>query len=221
MRNTRDSGHANSFMPRLFKGLYAITQSSNGDSQRLFDEVDAALRGGAKIIQYRDKSSDSKRRRYEAEHLQTLCDRFSVPLIINDDIGLAKTIGATGVHLGKGDASLLVARKELGDQAIIGVSCYNSLKLAEEAEIAGADYIAFGSFFNSPSKPEAVKADLSLLQNWGHHKTPACAIGGITTENGSELLNAGVDMLAVISNLWNATDIEQQARVFSNLFRED
>lgn len=207
-------------MPRIIKSLYAITQASNGDSQRLFDEVDAALRGGTKIMQYRDKSNDSKRRRYEAEHLQTLCDRFSVPLIINDDIRLAKNIAAAGVHLGKGDTNLLVARKELGDHAIIGVSCYNSLKLAEEAETAGADYVAFGSFFSSPSKPEAVKADLSLLQSWSHHKTPACAIGGITTENGPEVLNAGADMLAVISNLWEAADIEQQAQMFSKLFKE-
>lgn len=207
-------------MSRPLKGLYAITQASDGDSQRLFDEVYAALKGGIIFLQYRDKSRDNKRRRYEAEHLQTLCGRFSVPLIINDDIGLAKTTGAAGVHLGKDDTNLPIARNELGDRAIIGVSCYNSLRLAEEAEIAGADYVAFGSFFNSPSKPEAVTANLSLLQSWRHHKTPVCAIGGITTENGSELLNAGADILAVISNLWESADIEQQARVFSELFKE-
>ncbi|HID83167.1 MAG TPA: thiamine phosphate synthase [Chromatiales bacterium] len=207
-------------MSTLLKGLYAITQASKSDSRQLFSDVEAALKGGASMVQYRDKSRNNKLRRDVTEYLYALCASFSVPLIINDDVDLAKTIGAAGVHLGKDDTDLLAARKELGDQAIIGVSCYNSLRLAEEAEAAGADYIAFGSFFDSPSKPEAVKADLSLLQSWRHHKTPVCAIGGITVENATELISAGADMLAVISSLWAADDIEQQAWMFSRLFEK-
>jgi len=206
-------------MLKLLKGLYAITQASNGNSQRLLNDVQGVLEGGASIVQYRDKSDDKSHKQYEAEQILSLCRDFSVPLIINDDVDLAKYIGAAGVHIGKQDAALQQTRKELGPQAIIGVSCYNSLRLAEEAEAAGADYVAFGSFFSSPTKPEAVKAELSLLHSWSHRKIPVCAIGGITLENATDLIDAGADMLAVISGLWEATDIEQEARLYSQLFK--
>ncbi len=205
-------------MQTTLKGLYAITRDSQGDSQRLLAEVEAALRGGASIIQYRNKSGGEKQRLNEARQILKLCRHYAIPLVINDDILLAKRIGAAGVHLGRDDADLQTAREILGQKAVIGVSCYNKLELAEQAEAEGANYIAFGSFFDSPTKPAAVKAEQALLQRWKKHRIPACAIGGITPENASALIASGADMIAIISSLWETDDIEQQARTFSELF---
>ncbi|MGH8400781.1 MAG: thiamine phosphate synthase, partial [Gammaproteobacteria bacterium] len=141
------------------------------------------------------------------------------PLIVNDDIALAQSIGADGVHLGRDDAPLEQARVQLGPHALIGVSCYDSLQLATEAAHAGADYVAFGSFFASPSKPDATHASVSLLAA-AHRQlsVPICAIGGITPQNGTELVTAGADILAVISGVFAAADIEQAAHRYAQLF---
>ncbi|MBU6422020.1 MAG: thiamine phosphate synthase [Gammaproteobacteria bacterium] len=201
-------------------GLYALTDSGLTAGRPLSDAVAAAIRGGTRLVQYRDKSADHARRTREAQVLLAVCREYEVPFIVNDDVALAGEIGADGVHLGREDAALEEARVQLGPRALIGVSCYASLERAIAAEHAGADYVAFGSFFASPSKPQAVHAPQSLLTEARQRlNVPICAIGGITPANGAELLTAGADMLAVISGLFAQTDIEAAARCYARLFQ--
>jgi thiamine-phosphate pyrophosphorylase len=184
------------------------------------DAVEAAIRGGARLVQYRDKSSGHARREAEARSLLRLCRDHGVPLIVNDDVDLAATLGADGVHLGKDDGAVSAARVRLGPRAIIGVSCYDSLDRAVQAAHDGADYVAFGSFFASASKPLAVRAPLSLLKDArARLDIPLCAIGGITPANGGELLQAGAHMLAAIQGLFGAADVQVAAREYAKLFR--
>ncbi len=198
-------------MPR---GLYAITQGS--DPARA---VAAAIKGGARVIQYRDKTRDQRRRLAEATGLARLCEQYNVPLLINDDIELARAVGAAGVHLGRDDHAPARARQRLGGSAIIGVSCYNRIDLAEQAVTAGVDYIAFGRFFPSRSKPDAVSADPGLLgEARRRFRAPIVAIGGITPENGAELIAAGADCLAVIDAVFGQPDIRAAAQRFQTLF---
>ncbi|HEY5718860.1 MAG TPA: thiamine phosphate synthase, partial [Gammaproteobacteria bacterium] len=145
---------------RPLRGLYAITDGRHGDA--LLDPVDAVLRGGAVLVQYRDKSGDRPRRRAEATALLALCRRHRARLLINDDVELAAAVGADGVHLGRDDGSLAAARERLGPGALIGVSCYADPARARDAARAGADYLAFGSVHPSPTKPHAVRAPLEL-----------------------------------------------------------
>jgi thiamine-phosphate pyrophosphorylase len=201
-------------------GLYALTDTRLTPGDRLLPAVDAAIRGGARLLQYRDKSRDSVRREQEARSLLELCHERGVPLLINDDVALAARIGADGVHLGRDDAGAAEARVTLGPRAIIGVSCYGSLDAAVHAAHAGADYVAFGSFFASGSKPDAVRAPLSLLTEARRTLSiPLCAIGGITPANGAALVAAGADMLAVIQGLFGAADITKTAQAYADLFR--
>ncbi|HET9031720.1 MAG TPA: thiamine phosphate synthase [Dokdonella sp.] len=197
------------------RGLYAITNGPRADLQAV---VGAALRGGANVIQYRDKTTDKSRRLNEATSLARLCWSHNVPLIINDDIDLAIECGAAGVHLGAEDIGLSAARARLGDKAIIGVSCYDSLALARHAVEDGADYIAFGAFHPSPTKPLARCAKPDLLVEARSFGVPVVAIGGITPDNAGALIAAGADCVAVISSLFDAPDIESAARRFSQLF---
>ena len=200
------------------QGLYGITDGA--PLPRLQSSVEAAIRGGARLIQYRDKSTDASRRRAEAEALSELCRGHGVLFIVNDDVDLAAAVDADGVHLGRDDAAIDTARVRLGPRAIIGVSCYDSLERASQAAHAGADYVAFGSFFVSSSKPAAVRAPLSLLTA-AHARLgiPVCAIGGITPANGGELVQAGADMLAVIQGLFGAADVKTAAKDYAKLFR--
>ena len=198
-------------------GLYAVTpESLSGD--KLVERVAGALTGGARVVQYRDKSSDSEQRRRDAERLLELCQRHGAPLVINDDVALARQIGADGVHVGKDDADIEVARHELGDDAIIGVSCYNQIRLALDAQAAGASYIAFGSFFPSLTKPGAVRATTELVaEGRASIHVPIVGIGGITAENAPALLAAGVDSLAVVNAVFGH-DPEKGAAAFATLF---
>lgn len=206
----------NKFPPR---GLYAITLPDAGPTATLETAVARALTGGAVMIQYRDKSDDPGRRREQAESLVTLCRAHDVPLIINDDVELARRVGAGGVHIGRDDASLQSARDALGADAIVGVSCYNSTEHAVRAERAGADYVAFGRFFPSSIKPAAVQAPLGLLeQARSTVNIPIVAIGGITPDNGASLLAAGADLLAVINGVFGTPDPETAARAYAALF---
>ena len=200
------------------RGLYAIT-AQPGDSALLIRQVSAALAGGARIIQYRDKSSDQPRRLAEAGALLDLCREYRVPLIINDDVELARRIQADGLHLGQQDKALDYARNRLGKQRIIGVSCYNDFSLAQQAAKAGADYIAFGAFYPSGTKPAAVAATPDLLYRARKElDIPIVAIGGITPHNAAALMDAGADMLAVIQGLFAQPDIQLAAESFSSLF---
>ncbi len=201
-------------------GLYAITDSKLTPGDALLPAVAAALRGGARIIQYRDKGQDSARRHTEAAALNTLCQAHDALLIVNDDAQLAAAIGAAGVHLGRDDTALSDARRLLGPEAIIGVSCYNQLARAQSAAALGADYVAFGRFFPSLTKPDAQAATPELLQAARRTlKLPLVAIGGITPDNGRLLLAAGADMLAVIHGVFGQADIEAAAHRFAELFR--
>jgi len=201
---------------RTLTGLYAITDSSQN---QLESKVELALKGGARILQYRDKSSDQTRRLTQAKRLLDLCRRHDAIFIINDDVELAKAIGADGVHLGRDDHDIESARIALGNEAIIGLSCYNQLDLAVSAQNAGADYVAFGRFFPSSTKPHAVQAEIELLSAAKRTlRLPIVAIGGITPENGALLIEAGADMLAVIQGLFAQQDIRTAAEQFQKLF---
>ena len=197
------------------RGLYAIT---DGPRPGLYAAVEGALNGGSAIVQYRDKSGDGGRRQAEAAGLLAVCRRFGVPLIINDDIELAAAVGADGVHLGEHDSDVDAARARLGATAIIGVSCYDSLDRARQLTASGADYLAFGAFFSSPTKPLARRADLSLLRAATSLGLPLVAIGGITPDNAQPLIEAGADFVAAISGVFAASDPSAAARRYANLF---
>lgn len=201
------------------RGLYAITDALLIPDDRLTVAVEQAILGGARMIQYRDKSHDTARRLAQATVLDELCQRHAVPLIINDDVALAAQIGAAGVHVGKDDPSFATARARLGGNAIIGVSCYDRLDLALEAARAGADYVAFGAFFPSPTKPTEIRASIALLRNArAALNLPIVAIGGITPDNAPLLLDAGADALAVVSGVFGQPDIQAAARRYTALF---
>jgi len=201
------------------RGLYVITEDRRLGRGQLVAAVESALRGGARIVQYRDKSADRQRRLDEARALKGLCERYRVPLLINDDLELALACEAAGVHLGRDDPDVLSARARLPAGSLVGISCYNRFDLAQEAAAQGADYVAFGSFFSSPTKPQAVRAQPDLLRRARRElAVPAVAIGGISPENGAALVQAGADMLAVISAVFAAPDITAAARAFTSCF---
>ncbi|HSX86217.1 MAG TPA: thiamine phosphate synthase [Cellvibrio sp.] len=199
--------------------LYAITDSLLMPGKALFVGVTAALEGGCRLIQYRDKSGNKAQRLADAEKLLNICQGYDAQLIINDDVQLAKTIGAQGVHLGQDDGNPSIAREYLGANAIIGVTCHASLPLAQRAIKQGASYVAFGRFFPSNTKPDAPPAPLSLLTEARDlcKPTPIVAIGGITLENGVQVLEAGANILAVSHSLFAAADIKRQAQTFFQL----
>ncbi len=205
----------------MISGLYAITRETD-DTARLLAAVQAAVQGGAGAVQYRDKSGDVGRQHEQASELLRLCRRRNVPLIINDSLRLADLVGADGVHLGREDGSLQEARIILGYDKIVGLSCYQSLKLALAAQAAGADYVAFGSFFPSTTKPEAARAELSLLRQAARviHR-PIVALGGVTLQNAESLIMAGADAVAVIGGLFDSDDVSDTARQFTDLFIDE
>ena len=203
------------------RGLYAITDASL-KGPAIEQQVALAIAGGARVIQYRDKSTDASMRQKEASAILEVCRQHQIPLLINDDVQLAAQIGADGVHIGKDDGLLEDARTRLGQNAIIGVSCYNQLTLAQQAVQRGADYVAFGRFFSSATKPEAKQADISLLKEASKKiACPIVAIGGITLDNGRPLIQAGADMLAVIRGVFAANDVTAAARQLDALFPEN
>jgi len=206
--------------PRLPRGLYAIADTSLISGDPLVDAVERVITAGAGVIQYRDKQSPGDHRYRNALALSRLCRQHDVVFIINDDIRLAEQVNADGVHLGKDDSSLAEARETLGDTALIGVSCYNQLDRAIEAEKQGADYVAFGRFFPSKTKPGAIQADAELLTS-AHRSLsiPVVAIGGITPDNGGKVLDAGADLLAVIDGIFGQPDVSAAARQYINIFK--
>lgn len=200
------------------RGLYAITPDCL-DTSDLLRRARLALAGGAGVLQYRNKAADSALKLEQAAALCNLAHEFAVPFIVNDDAHLAAQVDADGVHLGAMDGSLDAARAVLGKHRMIGISCYNRLPLAQKAVEAGADYVAFGAFFPSGTKPAAVTANAELLRQARAGLTvPLVAIGGINTQNGASLVCAGADALAVISALFDAVDITTAAQEFSRLF---
>ena len=202
------------FPPR---GLYAITDGPRAD---LLAVCEAALRGGAAVLQYRDKTTNHARRLDEAAALVALCMRFGAPLIINDDVELAASVGSAGVHLGEHDGDIAAARARLGEHAIIGVSCYDSLPRARDLAAAGADYLAFGAFFSSPTKSQARLAAPDLLIAARALRKPLVAIGGITPDNAAPLIAAGADLIAAISGVFAANDPEAAATRYYSIFHK-
>ncbi len=205
--------------PRALRGLYVIADSALLPPGTLIGAVEQALRGGASAVQYRDKQARGATRVTELIELRALCRRADAPLILNDNPALALEIDADGVHLGKDDAAIADARAQLGPTLLIGASCYNDLSQALAAREAGADYVAFGSFFASPTKPDAVAAPIGLLRRARQAlDLPLVAIGGITPENGPELLAAGADALAIISGVFGQPDVTAAARRYTRLW---
>lgn len=205
-------------MAATLKGLYAVTPDWD-DTPKLIAVTEAILRGGGRIVQYRNKTTTPCHRDEQAVALRGLTRRYGALLIVNDDIDLALACEADGVHLGGDDGDLAAARARLGPEKLLGASCYQDLGLAEAAAHADADYVAFGSFFPSPTKPEAKRAGTELI---APAKTqtglPVCAIGGITLDNAAPLVAAGADLLAVITAVYNSPDPERASRDFMQLF---
>jgi thiamine-phosphate pyrophosphorylase len=201
------------------RGLYVITDNNLIPEQQLEQAVLSAIHGGARLLQYRDKTDDDKAREARANTLAALCRQHDVTFIINDDVQLAMRCKAHGVHLGQDDDSVIAARRQLGGEAIIGVSCHGDLELALDAENQGADYVAFGRFFPSRTKPEAPAADIQVLEDAARQLSiPCVAIGGISPDNGGTLIQAGADMLAVIHGIFGAPDIKAAAQQYAGLF---
>jgi len=196
-------------------GLYAITPDDArycADTLALQTQVEQAIAGGACVIQYRNKSLQYTQKLAQAETIKSICRANQVCFIINDDLELAQATDADGIHLGKDDSDLGGARRRLGEKAIIGISCYNRLDLALAAQAQGADYVAFGRFFPSQTKPDAVQADPDLLREAkAQLRIPIAAIGGITAENAQPLIDAGADMLAVIHSIFGDENVIQSA----------
>ena len=200
------------------RGLYAITPDTP-DGVRLLTDVEAALRGGCRILQYRDKLSDKAEQVARARALRRMTTAFGATLLINDDLALTCLVQADGVHLGGEDGCLVAARAILGPDRLLGASCYANLAHAGPALAAGADYIAFGAVYPSPTKPQAARATVDLLREAkSGFAAPLCAIGGITLDNAPPLIAAGVDLLAVITDLFSAPDIAARAAQYQHLF---
>lgn len=209
------AGHSDSW-PR--NGLYAITPDEL-DTQRLFKRIEPVLETGIALLQYRNKLADAALRLDQALMLQLLCGSHGVPLIINDDIALAKAIVANGVHLGEHDGDIAAARASLGSDAIIGVSCYDNLDRAQSLVEAGADYLAFGAFYPTMTKPGAARASPALLHQAKRFGLPLVAIGGIRPQNVRALRDAGADLIAVIAGLWDTPDPAAAAREYIAAFQ--
>lgn len=206
-------------MTRLH-GLYGLTDAGlMPDDTRMLEQVEAALRGGMRLLQYRDKSTDHDRRLRQARSLLELCRQYDCPLLINDDVELAYACQADGVHLGQQDGSVAAARERLGPGALIGQTCHDRIDLAHQAIRQGADHVAFGAFFPSRTKPEAQLAPLALLQQArAELAVPVVAIGGISVDNAAHVIEAGADLVAVVQALFGADDVCRQAERFSRLF---
>ncbi|TVP84499.1 MAG: thiamine phosphate synthase [Thioalkalivibrio sp.] len=203
---------------RRLRGLYFVTPEAASGRTEL---VAAALRGGARLVQYRDKSGPGEHRLREARALRALCREAGALFLVNDDIELTAAVSADGVHLGEDDAGIAEVRARLGPECVIGASCYNDLARARPAIAAGADYVAFGSVHPSPTKPHARRAGLDLLRR-AHREldVPICAIGGITPDNAAPVIAAGADMIAVIQGISEAPDPEAAAHKLQSLFAE-
>jgi thiamine-phosphate pyrophosphorylase len=198
------------------RGLYLITPDDT-DTDALLARVRAVLPYAA-CLQYRNKRADDGLRRAQAALLATACRDAGVPFIVNDDARLAADVNADGVHLGEHDGSVAAARAVMGDRGLVGVSCYDDLQRARDAVAAGADYIAFGAFFPSATKPHARRATVDLLRQSAPLATPRVAIGGITADNARPLVEAGADLIAIVGGVFDASDPVAAARACRSLF---
>ena len=201
-------------------GLYLITPD-DADTARLLSRTLPLLRAGVTWLQYRNKTADSALRHEQALALQALCLDAQVPLIINDEVDLAKAVGAAGVHLGSEDGDIAAARALLGQQAIVGASCYDDLQRAAAAVASGASYVAFGAIFATRSKASTRQATLELLAQAAYLGVPRVAIGGITPDNAPTVIAAGADMVAVISGVYESPDPVAAVHAYRRCFQTD
>ena len=200
------------------RGLYAITPETR-DTAWLTTAVAQAVEGGARVVQYRDKSGDGALRLAQASALAEVCRSGGVRFIINDDIALALEVRANGVHLGREDGAIADARRRLPEGALLGASCYDRLELAQAALKAGADHVAFGAVYSSSVKPGAVPASMDLFRTArARLDCPIVAIGGITADNAAAVIEAGADAVAVITAVFGAPDIRRAAAAIASLF---
>ncbi|MCX7627905.1 MAG: thiamine phosphate synthase [Methylophilaceae bacterium] len=204
-------------MQRVLKGLYAITPDLE-DTDSLLKRVEAVLRGGAALLQYRNKTASYELKRTQAAALLELCKAYAVPFIINDHVSLCVELDADGVHLGQSDVGIAAARQRLGARKIIGASCYDRLDLVAHAQAQGATYIALGACFDSKTKPAATRVSLDLFGRAKRFGLPVVAIGGITPHNAAKVIEAGADAIAVIGALFDAPEPERAAQTFTHLF---
>ncbi len=181
--------------------LYAISPEQK-NTTILVKQIEAAIKGGVRLVQYRDKNLDAALRFEQTQALRKLCKEHNALLFINDDVELAKSSNADGVHLGQSDMPIMEARKQLGEKAIIGITCHNSLELALMAANQGANYLSFGCFFPSQTKPNAKPAELSILKQARIFHLPIVAIGGITLDNAALVIQAGADILAISAGIF-------------------
>lgn len=202
---------------KSLRGLYAVTPEALSGAA-LYRAAEAVCGNGAVVLQYRNKSGDAAHRRADADALRAITTVCGALFVINDDIELAKACGADGVHVGRDDGGPALARKALGRDALIGVSCYDDPALARAAARDGADYVAFGSMYASSTKPAAPPASIGRFAEVADLGLPRCAIGGITLARAPELIAAGADLLAVVSDLFDAPDIAARARAYAQLF---
>ena len=208
--NMRDSS--------IIKGLYAITPDM-ADLNILVHKTQLVIEGGAFMVQYRSKILDRAVKIQQCAAILRLCREYGVPCIVNDDVEMCRILEADGVHLGENDDNIAEVRRILGEDAIIGSSCYDQLDRAKQAQKEGATYVAFGAVFPTPTKPNAPRATLELLREAKHEiHIPIVAIGGITVNNAHDVIEAGVDAIAVITSLFEAKTIKETAETFLKMF---
>lgn len=202
--------------------IYAITDDKLLVGDKLFDAAEQALSAGISMLQYRSKLTSEDEKRSNAAVLATLCDKYQVPLIINDDVELCRRVNAAGVHLSLQDRQMRTARNRLGSDAIIGISCHASVEDAISAENFGVDYVAFGQFFPSSTNPDASLAELQLLtEAKSAVNIPIVAIGGINAQNGADIFEAGADILAVIEGIFDGPNVTERTHALIDLYSNE
>ena len=202
----------------IIKGLYAITPDM-ADLNTLIQKTQSAIEGGAFMVQYRSKIQDRAVKMQQCAAILRLCREYDVPCIVNDDVEMCRILEADGVHLGENDDNIAEVRRILGEDAIIGSSCYDQLERAKQAQKEGASYVAFGAMFPTPTKPNAPRATLELLRETKSEiEIPIVAIGGITVNNAHDVIEAGVDAIAVITSLYESNSIKETAETFLKMF---
>ena len=202
----------------IIKGLYAITPDS-ADLNTLVHKTQLVIEGGAFMVQYRSKIHDRDVKMHQCAAILRLCREYDVPCIVNDDVEMCRILEADGVHLGENDDNIAEVRHILGEDAIIGSSCYNQLERAKQAQKEGASYVAFGTMFPTPTKPGAPRATLALLKEAKREiHIPIVAIGGITMNNAHDVIETGIDAIAVITSLYEAKSIKETAETFLKMF---
>ena len=203
----------------IIKGLYAITPDS-ADLNTLIQKTKSAIEGGAFMVQYRSKIQDRDVKMQQCAAILRLCREYEIPCIVNDDVDMCRILEADGVHLGEKDDNIAEVRHILGEDAIIGSSCYDQLNRAKSAQKEGASYVAFGAMFPTSTKPNAPRATLELLKKAKREiQIPIVAIGGITVNNAHDVIKTGIDAIAVITSLYEAKSIKETAETLSKMFQ--